>query len=114
MPKDAVIEVNHLTARFGNREVLSDINLNIYRNEITVILGGSGSGKTTLLKHIIGLHSDPEGSVKILEKRWKDLDQDEQNRLYLKMGVFYQNGALINTIAVYRDVASVQYAPESN
>lgn len=105
MSLNKIIEIKDLNAQFDDRKVLSDISLKIYENQITVILGGSGSGKTTLLKHIIGLYPVNEGIVEILGKNWNDLDQDEQKSLYLKMGVFYQNGALINSMTVGENVA---------
>jgi phosphate transport system ATP-binding protein len=44
------IEVRDLNARYGNSQALRDVNLEIPRGQITVIMGPSGCGKTTLLK----------------------------------------------------------------
>ncbi|HED16701.1 MAG TPA: ATP-binding cassette domain-containing protein, partial [Gammaproteobacteria bacterium] len=48
---DYVIKVNDLITHFGDRQILHDINVNIKKGEVMVIMGGSGSGKTTLLRH---------------------------------------------------------------
>ena len=43
--------------------MLDKVNLKIYENEITTIIGKSGTGKTVLLKHIIGLLEPDEGTI---------------------------------------------------
>ena len=49
-----LIEVQNLCVRYGNKEVLRNINLSLSKNEIVTIVGPNGSGKTTLFKSIIG------------------------------------------------------------
>ena len=44
-----------VTASYGARRILNGVDLDIYRGEILVLLGGSGSGKTTLLRQVLGL-----------------------------------------------------------
>lgn len=50
-----MLELRHISKRFGDREILSDISLSINQGEIVSILGPSGCGKTTLLNLILGL-----------------------------------------------------------
>jgi phosphate transport system ATP-binding protein len=47
---DAHIQVKNLNVYYGNQQALKDINIEIPRKQITVIMGPSGCGKTTLLK----------------------------------------------------------------
>jgi ABC-type transporter Mla maintaining outer membrane lipid asymmetry ATPase subunit MlaF len=75
--QDVVIVVDHLTARFGDNLVFKDVNFEVRRGEILVILGGSGCGKSTLLKHMIGLYSPAEGKVLI---NGIDIQNDETGR----------------------------------
>jgi phosphate transport system ATP-binding protein len=49
---DAHIQIRHLNAFYGETQALIDVNLEIPRQQITVIMGPSGCGKTTLLKSI--------------------------------------------------------------
>ena len=60
---DPLIEFKNVTKRFGNRTILDRVNLQIYDNQVTTIIGKSGTGKSVLLKHIIGLLQPDEGSV---------------------------------------------------
>ena len=105
MPKEKIIEVNNLSTRLGGENILEDISFSAYKGEVTVILGGSGSGKTTLLKTILSLYEAYEGDVSILGKSLFKLDEKELDDLYMQMGVFYQEGALLNSLTVGENVA---------
>jgi putative ABC transport system ATP-binding protein len=67
-----VISVQSLNHYFGQgnlrKQVLFDIDLNIYAGDIIILTGPSGSGKTTLLTLMGGLRSAQEGSLKILDQ----------------------------------------------
>lgn len=62
---DNIIEIKNLYVRYDDTCVLSDINLNIKRNDFIAIIGPNGGGKSTLLKAITGLIKPTEGSIKI-------------------------------------------------
>ena len=67
-PKN-VLEVSNLNTWYGNKKILSNINLNVSHKEIMVIMGHSGSGKSTLLRYILGLEkTKTELKEKIKEK----------------------------------------------
>ena len=68
MAKNPLIEFRNVTKRFGEKTVLDRVNLKIYENEITTIIGKSGTGKTVLLKHIIGLLQPDEGVILFVGK----------------------------------------------
>lgn len=103
--KKPIISIKKLVAKYGEKTILNDLSVDIYPEEVTVILGGSGCGKTTLLKNILKLHTPHSGSVKMFEKEITKLDEDEFDKLLEKVGMLFQNGALLNSISVYDNVA---------
>lgn len=58
-----MVELKALTCRYGQEEVLHDIDLTFEEGKITIIVGPNGCGKSTLLKSIIGLNTDISGQI---------------------------------------------------
>jgi phospholipid/cholesterol/gamma-HCH transport system ATP-binding protein len=103
--EENVIEVRHLSASIDGSEILSDVNFSANKGEVTVLLGASGSGKTTLLRHLLGLYPVEKGEIYVLGRNISVLTEKQQVGLYLKLGVFYQNGALLNSLSVAENIA---------
>ena len=100
-----IIKVKNLTAKYQEKTILQDINVDIFPNEITVILGRSGCGKTTLLKNIIRLYQPFSGSIEIFGQDVTLMEENEFNIILKKIGVLFQNGALLNSIKVGENIA---------
>ncbi|MDP2173775.1 MAG: ATP-binding cassette domain-containing protein [Candidatus Cloacimonadaceae bacterium] len=103
--EQAIIKVRGLEARYGETVVLKDINLDIFAGEITVILGGSGCGKTTLLKNILRLQEPYRGSVSFWDEDILALEETKFAEVLKKIGMLFQNGALLNSISVFDNIA---------
>ncbi|MFO8144368.1 MAG: ATP-binding cassette domain-containing protein [Candidatus Syntrophosphaera sp.] len=103
--KKPIISVRNLEARYGETTILKDIELDIYPNEVTIILGGSGCGKTTLMKNILRLEEPYKGSVKYWDTEVLGMDESEYERILKKIGVLFQEGALLNSITVFDNIA---------
>ncbi len=58
-----VLEIRHLSKKFGARRVLNDISLTVGRGEIFGFLGPNGSGKTTTIKLMLGLLNLEQGEI---------------------------------------------------
>ena len=100
-----IIQIDHVTSGYNEHIVLDDISLQVFAHEVLVILGTSGCGKTTLLKHMIGLMKTREGRIKIFDRDLLKLDELEYNRLLKKIGVLFQNGALLNSLPLYANIS---------
>lgn len=103
--KESIVRINNLKVKYGNRTVLNNISTTFYSSEIRVILGTSGCGKTTLLKSIIGLLKPASGTVFIGNTEIKDQDDPETIKVLKKIGVLFQNGALLGSMTVHDNVA---------
>lgn len=101
----APIEVRDLTMAYGSFVVMRDLNFDVRRGEIFVIMGGSGSGKSTLLKHMIGLKKPAEGEVCLEGENFWQADEALQAQMLRRIGVLYQNGALWSGLTLGENVA---------
>jgi len=59
------LEIERLSAAYGNQPVLQDVSLGIDKGEIVSLIGPSGSGKSTLLRVLVGLLPPSAGAVKL-------------------------------------------------
>ena len=103
--KNIIIEIRDLVAKYGDKTILNNISTEIYSSEICVILGTSGCGKTTLLKNIIGLLRPFSGSVKIFGIPMGELDSEETVEVLKKIGILFQNGALLGSLTSGENIA---------
>jgi len=102
--RNPVVEVQGLFARFGDREILSGIDLTVYEGEIMVIMGGSGSGKSTLVRYLLALERPSAGSVRVLGRDLTKMSAREMDELRRHIGVAFQGGALIRSMSVGENV----------
>ena len=102
-PKN-VLEVSNLNTWYGNKKILSDINLSVSHKEIMVIMGHSGSGKSTLLRYILGLEKTKTGLIKLLDKEVSKLNKKDLYKLRKRIGVAFQNGALFSSMTVRENI----------
>ena len=105
-----LIQLRDLSRAFGPRQVLRGLNADICGGETFVVLGGSGSGKTTLLRHLMGLLVPYPKQVRVLATaRHPQLDLGAMDAAGLmswrrRLGVVFQNAALLNSLSVFENV----------
>lgn len=98
------ISFSSLSVGYGSHAVLHDINATLPGGKVSVILGGSGCGKSTLLRHIIGLSRPISGSLRIGGQDLFSLPRAEARRIRRRMGVLFQDGALLGALTLVQNV----------
>jgi phospholipid/cholesterol/gamma-HCH transport system ATP-binding protein len=102
---DAVIEVRDVRYAIGGRLIFDGLDITARRGRITAFMGPSGTGKTTLLRLITGQSHAESGSVKVFGREVTELSHAELFALRRRMGMLFQNGALLTDLDVYENVA---------
>ncbi|MBK8377064.1 MAG: ATP-binding cassette domain-containing protein [Nitrospira sp.] len=100
-----VIEVSHVSTRFGTAVVHRDVSLTVVRGEVFAIAGGNGCGKSTLLREIIGLLAPTTGTIRLLGTDSRHLTQSNGSPLHRRFGVMFQHGALFSPMTLAENVA---------
>jgi ABC-type Fe3+/spermidine/putrescine transport system ATPase subunit len=95
-----LLEVLGIAKRFGAREVLKDISLNIASGEFLTLLGESGSGKTTLLRLVAGFEQPTAGEIWMSGERLDTLPPYER-----RVNTVFQHYALFPHLSVRDNVA---------
>jgi ABC-2 type transport system ATP-binding protein len=62
---NGLIEIEHLTKRYGSKTAVDDVSFDVHGGEIFGFLGPNGAGKTTTLKIIVGLLQPTSGTVRV-------------------------------------------------
>jgi phospholipid/cholesterol/gamma-HCH transport system ATP-binding protein len=104
-PDDAVVAVRDVHYAVDNRPIFSGANLMARRGRITAIMGPSGTGKTTLLRLITAQIQPDQGEVTVFGQNFAKLQSDEIYAVRKRMGMLFQNGALLTDMSVFENVA---------
>ena len=94
-----IISIRHLAKNFGSKEVLKDINLDVYPGEVVSVIGSSGSGKSTMLRCINKLEEATSGEILFNETNILDR-KTNINKLRENIGMCFQSFNLFNNIDV--------------
>jgi phospholipid/cholesterol/gamma-HCH transport system ATP-binding protein len=104
-PDDAVVAVRDVHYAVDNRPIFTGVNLLARRGRITAIMGPSGTGKTTLLKLITAQIQPDQGEVTVFGQDFAKLQSHEIYAVRKRMGMLFQNGALLTDMSVFENVA---------
>ncbi|MBU6433060.1 MAG: ATP-binding cassette domain-containing protein [Nitrospirae bacterium] len=100
-----VIEVSHVSTRFGTTVVHKDVSLTIHRGEVFAIAGGNGCGKSTLMREILGLQTPTSGSTRLFGMDGRLLRDGQPPEIHRRFGVMFQQGALFSSLTLAENVA---------
>ena len=100
------IKLENICKAFGKKVVLNNISLEIEEKKSLVILGRSGTGKSVLIKNICSLMKPDSGHIFIDGfDVTKIKNNEEQEKLMNKFGFLFQNGALFDSLNIWKNVA---------
>jgi phospholipid/cholesterol/gamma-HCH transport system ATP-binding protein len=105
MQSGASVQLEHVTMAFGDRGVFSDLSCTFPAGRISVVLGGSGSGKSTLLRLVGGLIRPQSGRILVDGEDVTRLRERELFRVRRKLGMLFQQGALLDSMTVFDNLA---------
>ena len=100
-----LVEIRNLSFARGNRVIFDGIDMDIERGKVTAVMGPSGTGKTTLLRLIGGQIQPLTGTIKVDGIEVTKLSRSALFQLRKRMGMLFQNGALLTDMNVYDNVA---------
>lgn len=94
-----LLQISDLYKSFAQKEVLKDINLQVKKGEVIVILGPSGCGKSTLLRTINGLEKIDSGSI-LFENSELNHPKTDWTAVRSKIGMVFQSYDLFPNMTV--------------
>ena len=104
-PVPNLVEIRDLHFAYGERSILSNLQMDFPRGKVVAVMGGSGCGKTTVLRLIGGQIRPQQGFVSVAGEVVHKLDTENLYRLRRKMGMLFQFGALFTDLTVFENVA---------
>jgi phospholipid/cholesterol/gamma-HCH transport system ATP-binding protein len=102
---ESVVEVRDAHYHIGARTIFKGVNMCMRRSAITAVMGPSGTGKTTLLRLIMGQILADSGQVIVFGQNVAALKRNQLFKLRQRVGMLFQNGALLTDMSVFENVA---------
>ncbi|NHZ48295.1 ABC transporter ATP-binding protein [Nitratidesulfovibrio liaohensis] len=99
------IRVRDLTVSYGTFALMRELNFDIRRGDIFIIMGGSGCGKSTLLKVLVGLKQPASGTVHYGGTDFWGGTPAVRDAVMRRAGILYQSGALWSSMTLAENVA---------
>jgi len=99
---EPILEVRKLNKRFGPVHVLHDVDLTVYRGEVTALVGDNGAGKSTLVKCVAGINSIDSGEIRFEGKAVTIDDPSAAARLGIEF--VYQDLALADNLDIAQNM----------
>lgn len=101
--KEKILEIRHIKKNFDDNVILNDINLEVYKGEVVVILGSSGCGKSTMLRCINGLESIQEGEIFLNGEKISNQTKS-MHLVRQKIGMVFQSYELFPHLTILQNI----------
>ena len=105
LPAEAVVDVRDVRYAIGGRSIFDGLDLTARRGQITAVMGPSGTGKTTLLRLLMGAIRPDAGQITVFGEEVELLRRPALYSLRRRIGMLFQNGALMSDLSVFENVA---------
>ena len=79
MTRDCILNVDHLTMRFGGVVAVNDLSFEAERRTITALIGPNGAGKTTVFNCITGFYKPTSGSIRLAHDNGRNIQLERLN-----------------------------------
>ena len=103
-PQAAHISVRDVTMAYGDFVIQRNLDFDIHREDIFVIMGGSGCGKSTLLKHMLGLLEPARGEILYDGVSFTQARPRQRNAMRQRWGITYQSGGLFSAMTLAENI----------
>jgi len=100
-----LIAFENVFKAFGTHVVLNGVDLQVYRGQVTAVIGKSGEGKSVLLKHIIGLLRQDAGRILFEGRPIDEYSNSDRHALKRKFSYMFQGAALFDSMTVWENIA---------
>lgn len=100
MTEQALVQIRNLSKTIGNKRIIKNLNLDLYKGQITGFLGPNGAGKTTTIRMMVGLMKPTEGDVIIDGQSVTNHFEDSIE----KVGVIVENPELYKYMSGYKNL----------
>ena len=101
----SIIEIRNVDYAISGRPVFAGLDMDFPRGRVTAVMGPSGTGKTTLLRLITGQALADSGSIVVAGQELRGIKRADLYLLRHRMGMLFQNGALLTDLSVFENVA---------
>ena len=113
LAKDPILQVEHLSMRFGGLVAVNDLNFDVYRGDITALIGPNGAGKTTVFNCLTGFYKPTAGLIRMRQKGGSEfqLEQLDDFRIAAKAKVArtFQNIRLFSGMTLLENLMVAQH-----
>lgn len=115
--KEIVLKGRRLQKRYGEAEIIKELDIDIYRGDFTVVMGTSGSGKSTLLHLLSGMDFASGGEITYIsgkasgsERSITSATEKEMAKLRAnEFGFVFQNAHLVSNLTLYENIRMAGY-----
>ena len=102
---DVIVDARDIHYAIGSRAIFTGLNVQVRKGRITAIMGPSGTGKSTLLRLMTGQIQPDAGTITVWGQNVARLSTREIYAMRKRMGMLFQNGALLTDLDVFENVA---------